>query len=167
MAQAWYTATWHDQTGAKNDGYGHTGLDLNLDASPWGDVDRGRPVFAIAPGVIHRVGFHDRYRGCVIQRVEHDGAPLWVRYWHLSPGCMVLAREGLQVKAGQLIGHIGAYPDAGDHLHFDMALDPFECTWWFTRHPDVRFVDPVPVLRQHCIVEELEAMLRKGDTRDG
>lgn len=166
MPQIWYNATWHDLTGEKNDGYAHTGLDLNHDVTPWGDVDRDAPVFAIADGVVHRTGLHDTYRGCAIIEVEHDGAPLYVRYWHLSPEVMVRCpAPGKPVVRGQFIGRVGSYPLGGDHLHFDTCLDPFECTWWFTRHPDLRWIDPVPVLRAHCIVEELEAMLRKGDTR--
>lgn len=167
-AGAWYAASLHDiTTGERNispqfpNGRLHPGLDLNLDRSPWGDVERGMPVFAIARGEVVALDFHEKYRGCVIQRVEHEGAPLWVRYWHLSNTCLSLLEVGERVGHWDLLGHIGAYPDAGDHLHFDMCLDPFEPTWWFTKHP-LRWVDPEEILRKHCVVEELEAMLRKG-----
>lgn len=173
MPQIWYTYTVHDLTGEKNTGpgfppggYPHSGLDLNWDVEPHGDVDRGAPVFAITDAFTHRVAWHEVYRGCVILEVEHAHLPLYVRYWHLGPECMVRCpAPGKSVRSGQHIGNIGSYELGGDHLHFDMALDEFEPTWWFTKHPDVRWVDPVPILRQHCIVSELEAMLRKGDTR--
>lgn len=43
----WYAAVVHDTTGRKNDGYRHTGIDLNWDVPPHGDVDRGQPIYSV------------------------------------------------------------------------------------------------------------------------
>lgn len=162
---AWYAATRHDESGRLNDGYGHTGIDLNLDRWPWGDVDRGQPVFAVADGVVRAVDYSSRYLGSVVIEVEHDGAPLFFRYWHLANDATYqLIAEWQMVRDGDCLGHIGNYTlgAGGDHLHLDCALDNFGAHWWFTRHPEVRWVDPVPVLKAHLDADEVERMLRKG-----
>jgi len=101
----------------------------------------------------------------VIIEVQHQGYPLYVRYWHLADdaGFRGLA-VGQAVEAGQQIGAIGNYRlgAGGDHLHFDCARDPFGAHWWFTNHPDVRWIDPVPVLQMHLDSVRVEEMLKKG-----
>lgn len=159
----WYCASWHDLTGKRNNGYGHTGIDLNVDRHPWGDVDRGQPAFAIADGVIYRVGYSQSYLGSVILLVDHERAPLYVRYWHLADDAAFRSfAEGQVVKAGDCLGHIGNYQlgAGGDHLHFDMCTDPFECHWWFTNHR-VRWIDPVPILKAHLDQTQVDAMLER------
>lgn len=158
--EEWYCAAWHDTTGAKNDGYCHTGIDENVDHYPWGDVDRGQPVWAIASGTVYAAGYSNSYLGGVVIEIEHDGTPLWVRYWHLEscdwkPGDMIMVDD--------CIGHIGNYTlgAGGDHLHLDMARNPFQPHWWFTKHPDIRWIDPVPVLKAHLDPAVVDAMLKK------
>ena len=154
--ERWYCATWHDLTGARNGGYKHTGLDLNLDVSPWGDVERAYNlgIYAIADGV---VAFStETWSGVpmIVIRHEHEGAPLWVRYAHLHWG----PPEGLMIKAGALLGGFANW-ETGDHLHIDMALDAFTREWL---DPNIRWRDPVPILKAHLDPERVDAMLRKG-----
>lgn len=163
---AWYCATVHDLTGVKNNGYRHSGIDLNLDRSPWGDVDQGQPVFAVHSGAVYRCNYHRNYLGCVIVLGKHKGLPLYTRYWHLADDSVLQNwQEGGTVKPGQVIGHIGNYRlgAGGDHLHFDMALDPFEPCWWHTRHPNVRWIDPIPVLKAHLMPDEVDKMMGRRD----
>ncbi len=156
----WYAATVHDLTGKQNNGYKHSGIDLNLDKSPWGDVDRGEPVFAVANGEVWDVRYTRRNLGCVVIRVEHEGSPLWVRYWHLEKDSLFEGWEvGEPVFTGEAIGHLGNYI-RGDHLHFDMALDAFKAGWWLT--PAIRWVDPVPVLKMHLHPKLVDAMMERG-----
>jgi murein DD-endopeptidase MepM/ murein hydrolase activator NlpD len=162
--ERWYAATLHDTTGRLNDGYAHTGIDLNMWKAPWGDVDRGKPVFAVADGVVDDKGYSTSYLGSVILLVEHLGQPLYVRYWHLeNDAAFDFLQVGERVNSGELIGRIGNYTlgAGGDHLHLDMALDPFGPHWWFTRHPAVRWVDPVPILKAHLDADKVDAMLRR------
>lgn len=153
----WYCAQYHtfDGTG------GHTGLDLNLDRAPWGDVDRGEPVYAVTAGVVESAGFSDSWRRVVVLRVEHEGKPLWVRYAHLERE-PAMVDPGQTVSAGYVLGRIGDYQRGagGDHLHFDMALDPFGWNYWLT--PGIRWVDPLPVLLAHLEAEWVNAMLERG-----
>ena len=153
----WYCAQYHTFNGKT----GHTGLDLNLDRAPWGDVDRGEPVYAVTAGVVESVGFSESWRGVVVLRVEHEGKPLWVRYAHLERE-PVMVDAGQEVSAGYLLGRLGDYQRGagGDHLHFDMALDAFGWNYWLT--PGIRWVDPVRVLRAHLPAEWVEAMLARG-----
>jgi len=65
----YYCATLHDLTGKANGGYKHTGVDLNLAISPYGDVDRGQPVFAVADGEIMALDYSTKYLGCVILKI--------------------------------------------------------------------------------------------------
>jgi murein DD-endopeptidase MepM/ murein hydrolase activator NlpD len=150
-------------TGQRNNGYAHTGIDLNVDQYPWGDVDRGQPVFAIAPGRVYAIGYSQSYLGSVVIEIEHGGVLHWVRYWHLDEGFPQLHVHE-HIMSGTYIGAIGNYQlgRGGDHLHLDMALDPFGPHWWFTNHRDVRWVDPVPVLRARLDSATIDAMLEKG-----
>lgn len=163
--ERWYAASLHDTTGKLNDGYAHTGIDLNMDKAPWGDVDRGQPVFAIASGIVHNFGYSKKYLGSVIIEVRHDDAPLYVRYWHLEPNTIFNSHwTGNVVKSGQVVGHIGNYTvgAGGDHLHFDMALQPIGPHWWFSRHPEIDWPDPVPILETHLDPDRIKKMLKRG-----
>ena len=157
--EQWYAASVHDLTGALNNGYKHTGLDLNLDLSPWGDVERvlGLAVYAIAPGVVTYLT--DAWSGVpmLVIRHEHNGAPLWVRYAHITPTVLL----DQVVVAGQTIGGFADYKlsGGGDHLHFDMATTAFSREWLTTA---VAWVDPVPILKAHLDPARVDAMLRRG-----
>jgi len=153
--ERWYCATWHDPTGARNGGYKHTGIDLNLDISPWGDVERALDlsIFAIADGAVHFVA--DNWYGppMIVVRHEHDFGWLYVRYGHITPA----VRVGDVVSAGQRLGGFADWPKGGDHLHFDMSRDAYT-TEWMTPGK----LDPVPVLKAHLDSELVDAMLWKG-----
>jgi len=157
--QDWYCAQYHTYKGGNA---GHTGLDLNLDRAPWGDVDRGQPVWAVTTGTVHSVGTSKGWVHVVVIKVQHAGKPLWVRYAHLDPGGVQL-QVGQAVKAGTRLGRIGNYVAGrgGDHVHFDMALDSFQ--WFHWRTPDIRWVDPIPILNAHLAPEMVTKLLAKGD----
>ena len=162
--ERWYAACVHDLTGKANGGYAHTGIDLNLDVNPWGDVDRSMPVWAVANGMVYAAGYSTSYLGSVIVQCEHDGKSLWIRYWHLADDAAFRAwKPGNLVTAGICIGHIGDYKlgEGGDHLHLDMRDKPFEAHWWFTSHAG-GWLDPVPILKAHLDPALVDAMLRRG-----
>lgn len=80
---------------------------------------QGAPVLAVADGVLHSIGF-----------IPIGGYRLWLRdeagnefyYAHLS-AFSPLAVEGKTVKAGEVIGFVGATGDAEGgtpHLHFEI-----------------------------------------------
>lgn len=157
--ERWYAATVHDLTGAKNGGYKHTGIDLNLDVAPRGDIERtlGLRVYAVADGIVTYVT--DNWSGVpmLVINVMHDNEPLWIRYAHIIPAVAL----GDNVHAGETLGVFADWQhnDGGDHLHLDMALDPFTREWL---DPKIRWVDPVPVLKAHFDPAKVDAMLRRG-----
>jgi len=155
--ERWYVATWHDLTGVRNDGYRHTGIDINLDVSPWGDVERALnlSVFAVDDGVVTYSTMNWSGVPMVVIRHEHEGVPIWVRYAHVT--CYL--RAGAIVHQGDILGGFADWPGKGDHLHFDMARDPFTREWL---DPDILWVDPVPVLKAHLDSDVVDAMLRKS-----
>jgi len=160
--EAWYVAVWHDLTGAKNSGYKHSGIDINLDRWPWGDVERGAPVFAVADGVVRAKGSSSGWLGVVVLEVAHRGLQLQVRYAHLDPASIGV-RVGDVVTPGQELGQLGDWRggDGGDHLHFDMAWSYFGWDWWLT--PKINWLDPLPVLREHLGESGVAMMCGKGD----
>lgn len=101
----------------------HTGVDFNMH----GYADSGKPVRAIADGVIRFAedaailgpGWASVRQMVVI---EHAALGMWTRYMHLSG---VRIKPGETIAAGQIFGAIGDYGAPGkpdDHLHFDMAV---------------------------------------------
>ena len=152
----WYAATVHDMTGALNNGYKHTGLDLNLDISPRGDIERtfGLSVYSIANGIVTYITQNWSGVPMIVVRYNHADQPLWVRYAHIIPVVLL----GQSVKAGQ---SLGAFADwkTGDHLHFDMATSEFDREWLA---PSVAWVDPVPILKAHLDDLRVDAMLERG-----
>lgn len=160
--EAWYVAVWHDLTGARNGGYRHTGIDINLDRWPWGDVERGAPVWAVADGRVAAKGSSSGWLGVVVIEVQHHGLPLQVRYAHLDPDSIPVVM-GQAVKAGDHLGNLGNWQggDGGDHLHLDMGWNYFGWDWWLTAK--VEWVDPVPVLREHLDPGMVDRMLGKND----
>ena len=153
--EMWYAATVHDLTGAKNGGYRHSGIDLNLAYAEFGDVERrlGLAIYAIANGVVHYVT--DDWSGVpmIVVIHEHNNLPLYTRYGHIIPA--VLQNES--VKAGQKLGSFANWK-TGDHLHFDMSPDEFTREWIT---PNIRWVDPVPILKEHLDPARVEAMLER------
>jgi len=158
--EKWYSASWHSLNGSLNNGYGHTGIDLNVQVGGRGDIDRGQPVYAIADGVVVNVGYSTKYLGSVVYAVSYKNDALFVRYWHLADNATFRQwHAGDGIKGGAVIGNIGNYPFGGDHLHFDCALDEFGPHWWFTNHRDVRWRDPLPILRERLDEDTVNAMV--------
>ena len=87
--EMWYVAVVHDTSpqGVLNPGYGgpHTGIDLNVDVRPWGDIDRGLPVWAVADGVVHGTWHSERNlgSGAAVRARAHDLAG---RGWQRGAG---------------------------------------------------------------------------------
>ena len=126
-------------------GAGHCGVDL--------DGPRGRPVVAVADGVVVRVEHHelglDGRSGRYV-RIEHDDGTL-TAYMHLDDIADGL-EVGDHVDGGQYIGTLGATAvySAAPHLHFSLEIP---------NHPgqhgdntDTQYVDPAPFLMRANIV---------------
>jgi murein DD-endopeptidase MepM/ murein hydrolase activator NlpD len=126
-------------------GAGHCGVDL--------DGPRGRPVVAVADGVVVRVERHelglDGRSGRYV-RIEHDDGTL-TAYMHLDDIADNL-EVGDHVDGGQYIGTLGATAvyQAAPHLHFSLEVP---------NHPgrhgdntDTRYVDPAPFLMRAQVV---------------
>ena len=148
--ERWYCAQYHDLAT-------HTGLDLNLAFAEFGDVERrlDLSVYAVADGVT--TYSTPKWSGVpmVVIRHEHEGAPLWVRYAHIWP--ILLGGVGAGNRLGSFANwKLGA---GGDHLHIDMALDPFTREWL---DPNIRWRNPVPIFKAHLDPERVDAMLERG-----
>jgi len=156
--EKWYCSVWHDPTGARNAGYKHTGIDLNLDVSPWGDVERmlDLSIFAVADGTVHCVIPNWYGAPMIVVRHEHEEEWLYVRYGHIIPTVHV----GDIVRGGQRLGRFADWKrgDGGDHLHFDMSWTAYTMQWFTSG-----MLDPVPILKAHLDSELVDAMLRKGN----
>lgn len=139
----------------------HPGIDINLDVAPWGDVERGFPVYAIARGEVYYVT--SNWSGVGMCVVEHRFAdvPYWVMYAHIDTDGLGF---GQQVEGGQMLGRIANWTggDGGDHLHFGVSTKPV--TREFAGFSG--WIDPVPFLKDVAKLDPIlvEAMLTKGDT---
>lgn len=86
----------------------------------------GAPLLAVADGTLFSVGWNDVGGNRLWLR---DGAGNEFYYAHLS-AYSPAARDGAQVRAGDVIGFVGATGDAvgtPPHLHFE--IHPFELLW--------------------------------------
>lgn len=149
----WPPERWYLANGFKPT---HPGLDLNLDEYPWGDVERGEPVFAILDGVVHYVT--DNWGGvgmCVVAH-SYNGRTLYARYAHIDP----IVAKGQAVKAGDILGPIGNWTggDGGDHLHLDMSYTPYTREWIIG---GPTYVDPTPILKDLLDPYLVDEMFRK------
>ncbi|CAN5917482.1 hypothetical protein BH11MYX3_BH11MYX3_39360 [soil metagenome] len=130
-------------------GAGHCGIDL--------DAPRGRPLVAVADGLVVRVerselgadGRSGRY-----VRIQHDDGTL-TAYMHMDD-----VAEGLEVgdhvKGGQYVGTLGATAvgNTPPHCHFSLELPNHPGT-----HGDIRdthYIDPAPFLVRSTIVKTPE-----------
>lgn len=131
----WYIAQEHKPT--------HSGLDINLNEYPYGDVDLGEPLFIVCNGlVIYADLAPGYYWGNVVITISVDdlGLLFW-RYGHL---------DRIDVEAGQFVspgiqvgtcgkGYNGRY-DA--HLHLDCWRGGMlAANAWLDR--SVEWVDPL------------------------
>lgn len=104
----------------------HSGLDLA--------ADEGKPVYATASGKIILAQKDLFYTGGTVL-IEH-GSGVQSGYSHLSS---VDVSEGMSVKQGDLIGHIGMTGRAnGPHLHFTLSWE------------NIR-INPLSVLVESCL----------------
>ncbi|MGS1018072.1 M23 family metallopeptidase [Allosphingosinicella humi] len=102
----------------------------------------GTPVYAAAPGRIEKIYFSDGGGGNTVYVRSGDGR--WSYYYaHLRDYADGLA-EGLPVRRGMLLGHVGHSGNAspeGPHLHFAInRMAPGE-GWWQGRP-----INPYPLL---------------------
>jgi murein DD-endopeptidase MepM/ murein hydrolase activator NlpD len=125
-------------------GAGHCGVDL--------DGPRGRPVVAVADGVVVRVERHelglDGRSGRYV-RIEHDDGTL-TAYMHLDDIADGL-EVGDHVDGGQYIGTLGATAvySSAPHLHFSLEVPNVP-----GKHGDntnTHYVDPAPFLVRAAI----------------
>ena len=85
----------------------HTGIDIANEA--------GTPIVASADGVVRHSGWAQGYGMCVV--VDH-GFGYSTLYGHMSE---IIAKEGAQVRRGQLIGRMGSTGSStGNHLHYEV-----------------------------------------------
>jgi murein DD-endopeptidase MepM/ murein hydrolase activator NlpD len=125
-------------------GAGHCGIDL--------DGPRGRPVVAVADGVVVRVERHelglDGRSGRYV-RIEHDDGAL-TAYMHLDDVADGL-EVGDHVDGGQYIGTLGATAvySAAPHLHFSLEVPNVYGT--HGDNTNTHYVDPAPFLARAAI----------------
>ncbi len=125
-------------------GAGHCGIDL--------DGPEGRPVVAVADGVVVRVEHHelglDGRSGRYV-RIEHDDGTL-TAYMHLDE-----IAEGLEVgdhvDGGQYIGTLGATAVFASvpHLHFSLEVPNVPGT--HGDNTNTHYVDPAPFLARAAV----------------
>jgi len=124
-------------------GEGHCGVDL--------DGPRGRPIVAVAAGVVVRIELSelglDGRSGRYV-RIEHDDGTL-TAYMHMDD--VADLRVGDRVAAGQYVGTLGATAifQSVPHLHFSLEV-PLHAG----QHGDItdtRYVDPAPFLVRSII----------------
>jgi murein DD-endopeptidase MepM/ murein hydrolase activator NlpD len=104
---------WPTNTRALSPNYrGHSGVDIR--------AGMGAPIWAAANGRIDYAGWGRGYGQAIFE--NSGGLPMV--YGHTSK---LLVRTGQRVKAGQLIGKVGATGNAtGPHLHFEIAPNGFD-----------------------------------------
>jgi murein DD-endopeptidase MepM/ murein hydrolase activator NlpD len=98
----------------------HTGADLNLPDKS----DKGKPVYAIADGIVTHSDFHpESWRGLVV--IDHgrlpDGTKVFARYAHVEN---IEVKKGDLVTRGEQISTVGLFGPVqfqNYHLHFDIA----------------------------------------------
>lgn len=99
----------------------HLGIDI------W--TQAGAPVYAPIEGEISSIqdnkGFGD-YGPTLILAHKLEGRMLYSLYGHLNLGDLDRFEVGQKVNAGDLLCHVGPYPENGDwppHLHFQLMID--------------------------------------------
>jgi len=108
----------------------HAGVDLS--------APEGTPYRSMHAGVVKRAGYDGGYGYAVV--IEHPDGTQAV-YAHSR---RLLVKAGERVKAGQVIGEVGATGYAyGTHLHLEMHVNGFP-------------TDPIPLLRQRGVDIKLQ-----------
>ncbi|WP_083639040.1 peptidoglycan DD-metalloendopeptidase family protein [Algoriphagus marinus] len=99
----------------------HLGVDI------W--TEAGATIYAPLDGEIYSIqdnaGFGD-YGPTIILKHILNGKDLYSLYGHLTKTDLGLFEIGQQIKAGDLLCHVGPYPENGDwppHLHFQLMWE--------------------------------------------
>ncbi|MHA7129564.1 peptidoglycan DD-metalloendopeptidase family protein [Algoriphagus namhaensis] len=99
----------------------HLGVDI------W--ADSGTPVYAPFDAKVHSLqdnaGFADYGPTIILEHVA-QGRTFYTLYGHLSRADLDFLEKGQRVIAGELLCHLGPYPENGDwppHLHFQLIWD--------------------------------------------
>jgi len=99
----------------------HLGIDI------W--TEAGAPVYAPLDGKVHsfrdNAGFGN-YGATIILEHEVEEKSLYSLYGHLFLSDLDGLKIGQEVKAGDLLCHVGPFPENGDwppHLHFQLIWD--------------------------------------------
>ena len=141
----WYVASFH--------GDAHNGIDINLAKHEFGDVERrlGLSVNAIAAGKVMTVVADWYGNPMVVVRHAHEGAPLYVRYAHVTP----VVKVGDIVQSGDKLGGFADWR-TGDHLHLDMSTTEYTTEWkpW-------GMLNPIAVFKMHLDAADVDAMVTK------
>ncbi len=136
-ASDWYIASSHSTK--------HSGLDINLDRPPYGDVELGMPVYATCNGAVVFAGkaAGKSWGNLVITMSLGDHRLEFWRYAHLD---RINVLNAFIIKRGRQIGTIGkGYNDRYDaHLHLDGWYDRMIApeSW---RSRNVEWFDPLDV----------------------
>ncbi len=123
----------------------HLGVDI------WSTA--GAPVYVPWAGKVHsfqdNAGFGN-YGPTIILEHELEGQKLFTLYGHLQRTDLENLQVGKQVKAGDMLCHIGAFPENGDwpaHLHFQLIWDLGE-SWG--DYPGVAAEKDMEYYRENC-----------------
>ncbi|PZX58402.1 peptidase M23-like protein [Algoriphagus ratkowskyi] len=100
---------------------------IHLGVDVW--TEAGAPIFATLDGIIHsfqdNAGFGN-YGATIILEHELGEKKLYSLYGHLTLSDLEGLKIGQEVKAGELLAHVGPFPENGDwppHLHFQLIWD--------------------------------------------
>ncbi len=123
----------------------HLGIDVWTSAST--------PVYLPLDGEVH--SFQDNhqfgdYGPTIIMAHELDGESFYTLYGHLSEESLESLREGMPLKKGAVLCHVGDAPINGDwppHLHFQVIADMLGLKGDF---PGVAFVSEQNKYRELC-----------------
>ena len=153
-AGGWVDATPFDTPYGSKQDY-HTGADLNLNI-PVFDSDRGKPVYAVADGVVTTAQVsYSSWGGLIVIRHSPlaDGTPVYSRYGHVEN---ISVRAGDTVTRGQQIATVGYFAAGKNyHLHFDISkttiLEGTPGHWPGTNEAQVlaHYVDPKKFILAH------------------
>ena len=128
----------------------HVGIDLF--------APLGTAVHAFADGIVHRFGYNPAdgdYGATVITAHDVGGATLYALHGHLSRRSLEGKREGIAVRAGEVIAWLGDRSENGGwvpHLHFQLSFERPERAdlpgvvtevdrpWALLKYPDPRLV---------------------------
>jgi peptidoglycan LD-endopeptidase LytH len=96
----------------------HIGVDV------WWRV--GTPVFAPYDGRVHSFAYNDKpldYGGTIILEHILGSDPFYTLYGHLSKASLSRLEEGMEIKRGEVLGHLGDREENGGwypHLHLQL-----------------------------------------------